>query len=171
MTSPESSYRLIPLSESQWAIVDESDYEYLMQWKWHGEWNTAGKLYAARTDRSGGKRRTVKMARVILGLDHGDKRQADHALHNTLDNRRFADGKVNLRIATPTQNQQNKGRGRNNTSGFKGVCWVTDHAKWKAHIRIDGKSVFLGYFSTRESAYAAYCAAAIKYHGEFACIK
>jgi len=43
--------------------------------------------------------------------------------------------------------------------------------KWIARVRINGKVLYLGVFATDESAYQAYCAAAIEFHGEFARLK
>jgi hypothetical protein len=43
--------------------------------------------------------------------------------------------------------------------------------KWIAQICINGKKKHLGLFSTPELAYAAYCKAALEYHGKFACLK
>ena len=87
----------------------------------------------------------------------------DHRNHNKLDNRR-----ENIRIATPAQNLANsKARG---TSGFKGVS-VTSDVKGKpyqAKIKSNGKTQYLGHFSTPEEAHEAYCVAATKAHGEFA---
>jgi hypothetical protein len=40
--------------------------------------------------------------------------------------------------------------------------------KYQASIQINGKHIHLGYYFILEDAYNAYCAAAKKYHGEFA---
>ena len=40
--------------------------------------------------------------------------------------------------------------------------------KWRAYITYDGKWHHLGYFDTKDKAYAAYCRAALKHFGEFA---
>lgn len=74
---------------------------------------------------------------------------------------------VNLRLATPTQNQQNK-------AGYgqyaKGVTWRDRKEKpYQAKIRVDGKRIHLGSFATEAEAAEAYQQAALKYHGEFAC--
>ena len=73
----------------------------------------------------------------------------------------------NLREATPSQNQFNKGPTALNTSGFKGVSFYKGRKKWWARINIQGKKKHLGYFNTPEEAFAAYCAAAGEVHGEF----
>jgi hypothetical protein len=74
----------------------------------------------------------------------------------------------NLRLATDSQNSHNVGVKTNNKSGFKGVSFSREKNKWRAAIALKGKTFFLGYYKTPEEAHAAYCAAATKYHGEFA---
>src|SRR5436190_3052678 len=45
----------------------------------------------------------------------------------------------NLRKATRSQNEGNKSRRADNTSGYKGVRWRNDIEKYEARIRIAGK--------------------------------
>lgn len=87
----------------------------------------------------------------------------DHANGDKSDNRL-----ENLREATSSQNNANKCRSKNNTSGFKGVSWQSHARKFKAQIRINGRSAHLGYAATAKEAHQMYCTAAIKYFGEFA---
>lgn len=75
---------------------------------------------------------------------------------------------TNLRLATPHQNLCNQKRRVDNTSGLKGVSWCEDRQKWQAGIQTSGKRIGLGRFKTKEEAYAAYCEAARRLHGEFA---
>lgn len=72
---------------------------------------------------------------------------------------------TNLREATSSQNKNNK-RCYSNTSGFKGVG-LHRTGKYRAEIRANGKRMHLGLFENPESAYAAYCEASRKYHGDF----
>ena len=153
--------RLIPLTKGMHAIVDAADYKWLMQWKWNASWNqTVNGFYAKR---GGGGGPTTQMHRVILGLEKGDGKKGDHKNQCTIDNRR-----KNLRDASNPQNTQNQGRRSDNTSGYKGVDFHQGSGKWRARIVVGGKRESLGLFWTKEEAYAAYCAAAIKYFGEFA---
>jgi hypothetical protein len=89
--------------------------------------------------------------------------QVDHEDGNGLNNQRS-----NLRIASPTQNQGNARRRKDNTSGYKGVSWYRRTNKWKAHIRVDKKLRHLGYFIDLTDAARAYDAAALEHFGEFA---
>lgn len=166
MTPSEQSYAEIPLTQGQVAIVNLEDFEWLSQWKWCALWDPTGsKFYASRSHREPGSIKPYPMAmhRLILGLQKGDKRQADHIDGNGLNNRRS-----NLRICTPQQNTWNR-RGKSGTkSGLKGASWYARDKNWRAQIRIGGKYMSLGLYPTAEEAHAAYRAAARDLQGEFA---
>lgn len=158
-------YREISLTRGMVALVDAADYEWL---------NSMGKWQAVSTKRHGRQsfyagrhldRGTFILThRVILGLGKGDKRKGDHIKPGqTLDNRRS-----NLRIATDAQSVGNTLKRRDNTSGFKGVCWHKQNKRWYACISINGKQKSLGTHETPEKAHAAYCEAARAKWGEFA---
>jgi hypothetical protein len=87
--------------------------------------------------------------------------EIDHINGNRSDNRI-----KNLREANHAQNTQNSKTRAHNTSGMKGVG--LHKGKWRALIRVEGKSKHLGYFATPGDAHAAYCSAATELHGEFA---
>lgn len=153
--------RLIALTQGQYCIVNATDYDWLMQWKWQAKKHSNG-YYAQRSERSKGICIGIPMHRVILGLQHGDPLTGDHKDPlGTLDNRR-----ENLRVATRCENQSNRRTPRSNTLGFKGISRQRD--EWRARIYAQGQSKELGTFATKEQAFAAYCEAALKYHGDFA---
>ena len=66
----------------------------------------------------------------------------------------------NLRPASNAENLHNRGKQKNNTSGYKGVSWHKRQKRWIAKIAADGEDHFLGYYDTPEEAHAAYCKAA-----------
>lgn len=74
----------------------------------------------------------------------------------------------NLRLATASQNQANRGKQRNNTSGYKGVYWVESSGKWLAKVVFRGRQYSFGLHDSAEAAHDAYCVGAKKIHGEFA---
>jgi hypothetical protein len=141
-------------------LVDDEDYDFLMQWKWHAWTSPRGTYYAVRTERTG-KQRTIRMHRLLLSAPDGV--EVDHKTGGGLNNQ-----KNNIRIATKAQNGANRSRFKNNTSGFKGVYRRSGPNKWQARIRVDNKLRHLGTFSSVEAAARVYDAAAIKYFGEFA---
>lgn len=90
----------------------------------------------------------------------------DHINGNRADNRW-----VNLRAATAGQNGANQGLRSTNTSGVKGVCWVTSKRKWQASITVGNRDIYLGRFARFDDAVAARKAAEDEHHGVFAHIR
>jgi hypothetical protein len=70
----------------------------------------------------------------------------------------------NLREATGSQNGQNRKINRNNPNGMTGVTWRARENRWVARISIEKSRIFLGGFSTKEAAHAAYLAAKTQLH-------
>jgi hypothetical protein len=144
--------RYIELTQGQVTMVSDRIYDYLMEWKWyaHQEGST---FYAYR--------KHISMHKVIIAAQTGE--QVDHINGNGLDNR-----DENLRLCTHSQNFWNRGKLNTNMSGFKGVSWHKPSRQWQAGIQYNRQHIHLGYFDNPLDAAAAYNAAAIKYHGEFA---
>lgn len=86
----------------------------------------------------------------------------DHINGNKLDNRR-----VNIRFVSQGQNVQNRGKGKNNTSGHTGIRWDDGINKWRAEIQANRKRIYLGSFPELQDAISAREAAEIKYFGEY----
>lgn len=154
--------REIPLTQGQFAIVDDGDYDWLNQYKWNVLKMNGGNFYAVRSSLKNGKQYAIYMTRFILGLEFGDSRQADHQNHNTLDNRRD-----NIRICTPLQNQRNQKLRSNTSSKYKGVYWDKLKQKWGVQITINRKHKHLGYWIMEEVAALRYDMVAIREYGVF----
>ncbi len=159
VTQPlDTSYRLIPLTQGQNAIVDDTDFVWLSQWNWCAHWSPeTNSFYAMR----GESNRAIYMHRFILNCH--SKTWGDHKNHDTLDNRR-----ENLRNASPTQNHANRRIYSTSTSGFKGVSWNKNARKWMAYIKIEKRRKYLGLFTSANEAARAYDAEAKDLFGEFA---
>lgn len=88
--------------------------------------------------------------------------QIDHINGDRSDNR-FC----NLRIATHSENQHNRGRQINNRSGAPGVHWANREQRWIAKIKINGKTRHIGAFIELSAAIAARQLAEQKFFGTF----
>ena len=87
----------------------------------------------------------------------------DHINKDRLDNRL-----ENLRLATRSQQNQNKGLQKNNTSGFKGVSWSKQTNKYRAQIMVNKQSISLGFYTDPIEAAHIRDEAALEHFGEFA---
>lgn len=159
--------KTIPLTRGLTALVDDADFTWLNQWKWSTQRPQSRWPYAVRTDhsqtgRKGGRSAKVFMHRLICGVSGED--MVDHRNGDTLDNRRS-----NLRIATNSQNQQNR-RLVAGKHPYKGIQYNRESGKWQTQITVDGTRKYIGMFSTAEQAARGYDAAAREYFGEFAAV-
>jgi len=153
----------IKLTQGQVTTVDDTDYDWLNQWKWYAM-KVCNTFYAVRNIRkSDGKQRKVLMHRVILGLKSSDPHEADHRNGNGLCNKQN-----NLRIVTHAQNLHNQRPQKNCSSVYKGVCWKKQYAKWRAQIKKNKQETFLGYFDNEIDAAKTYDKAAKLFFGKFA---
>lgn len=145
----------IPLTQGKLALIDDADYDLVKRLRWCACWEPRGKVFYVRSSEG------IYLHRLIMQPDPA--MTVDHINHNPLDNRRS-----NLRIATRSQNQMNRGKQSNNTTGYKGVSLFKRTGKYRAYIMVQGKETHLGYFTTAEEASAAYQAKLGEFHGEFA---
>lgn len=77
-----------------------------------------------------------------LGIDHIDGDGSNNKI-------------ANLRVATKSENQQNRPRISKNSSGTLGVSWDKPRKKWAVSAFLDGKQHHLGRFTSKEEANAA----------------
>jgi HNH endonuclease len=153
--------RRIPLTRWLYAIVFESDYDYLMQWVWYAAPCVfTGRFYAKRREYR--TQEIITMANQLLQPEKG--LIVDHINGEwTLDNRRS-----NLRIGTQRNNAENTRSHRDSRSRYKGVCFDARYGKWQSTVTPKGKRLFLGYFTGEKAAALAYNRKAFELFGEFA---
>lgn len=149
----------IPLANGRGiALVDDADYEWLSQQKWHNHSNYAH------------NRKHGPMHRAIMNAP--ESAEVDHINRNRLDNQR-----ANLRLVSRRENARNQSKpitrsGHPLTSRFKGVSWKATAKTWRAQITIRTNNnirvIHLGYFNDQIEAANAYDRAARTHFGEFA---
>lgn len=150
----------VELANGGEAIVDPEYYELVSVYNWR-RWDTTATSYAISS--SGQFGRAIYMHRVIAGAPHG---QVVHHLNgNGLDNRL-----TNLHLGTQQENLAAIGPQPNNSSGYKGVR----HAgraltkPWIARIKVDRRTLHIGYYATAEEAALAYNKEALLRFGDLA---
>ncbi len=105
-----------------------------------------------------------KAHRLIFMLHHGYMpAEIDHINGDRSDNRI-----ENLRPATRSENQCNRGAISSNTSGYPGVSWHKKSKAWVVRLMKNGKSHAIGYFKDLELAGLVSAEARSLYHGNFA---
>lgn len=154
-TAPCADYILIPLAgDKGFSKISPEDIELALASKWrlgaHG--------YAVSCKHC----KDALLHRRILCTPEGFV--TDHINGDKLDNRRS-----NLRVATPSQNQQNnRGRVADRKSRYKGIVWLAKENKWAAGILIYGRYRRISRHIFQEDAARAYDSAALFYFREFA---
>ncbi len=155
----------IKLTQGRVAWVDDCDFDYLNQWKWRWVKHRDSTGYAVRN--------RPRPSRKVIHLHHEVATRAGLPLDKLIDHKDrdgLNNSRSNLRSATPSQNSCNRALRKDSRTGRKGVSFDKGRGKWFAKIQFNGRQHFLGRFATLEAASDAYDAAALKLHGEFACL-
>jgi len=152
----------IPLTQGEFALVDDDDYAELSKWKWfcmknklHPQLKYAARNFYPKGGKGVGVH--IKMHRFILKAPRG--LWVDHKDGNGLNNQ-----KDNIRLIEKKQNNHNRKLAKNNKSGYKGVSWNKNYKKWVA--RIGSERRVLGVFDDPKEAASVYNRAAIKRYGK-----
>lgn len=154
----------ISLSKGYVTLVDDEDFDLIMEFsrKWHVR-EASHTCYAASYVVGTKGKQHMLMHRLITDAPHGVL--VDHWDRNGLHNWR-----KNLRLAHGSGNQINATT--KSATGYRGVAHADKGAygKFVAFIRPSKseKRIYLGRFSSAESAAHAYDEAAKKFHGEYA---
>lgn len=169
--------KLIPLTgkygTGKFAIVDDEDYDELMQYKWY-----------LRNDYT--IKRSIPLSNVRISMHrHIMKPENSEINVDHIDRNRLNNQKSNLRLCSNKENNLNKGKpthiynNRKNqdksqkqpcSSKFKGVSWSDRDNGWVASIKQDGKNYYLGQFQNEIDAAEHYDYKAIELFGQFACL-
>jgi len=147
----------IDLTRGFVALIDEGDTEMVSRFTWIADVRSESQVYClaqAEPGRGSGK---VRMHRLLMGCEKGDRRIIDHISGVGTDNRR-----CNLRFCSSSQNNSNR-RSRSGTKGVKETGGCFD-----ASITSNSHTFFLGRFRDIDSARRIYNVAALHLHGEFA---
>lgn len=153
--------KYIPLTQNQHAIVDDSDYDWLSQWKWYA-FKDGQTFYALRTAsrKAPGVRKKIRMHRIII--DAPNDMEVDHLNGDGLDNQRN-----NLRLATRSENGRNM-RPQNAKSGYKGVYKNPIGKTWIAQAHKGNKKHYAGCYLNPVVAALAYDLLAFRIFGSYA---
>jgi hypothetical protein len=153
--------KTIKLSRQLVTVVDDDDYDFLMQWKWSADHKGYAIRSEKRTETGRTFRKQLYMHRVIMGAN--PLILVDHINGDVLDNR-----KENLRFATHPENMRNRRIQRNNKTGYKGVGYNPKKNRYYSYLKVNGKSRIV--FLTRDKAEAAhiYNQFAEQIYGDFA---
>jgi hypothetical protein len=119
--------------------------------RWHPKPDKAGYImYAVLEDSA--KYKEHRLVYLLNNPDMDQSLQIDHINSIRSDNRID-----NLRTVTNQQNQFNR-------PASLGFYWVPSKQLWNAKIKVDSKSIHLGYYDTILDARAAYLRGKKKYH-------
>ena len=154
--------KVIYLTQGKETTVNELDYIKHGHHKWFAiKQRGENRYYAVRKGtKLDGDRQGIRIFLHAEIMNTPADMDTDHINGDGLDNR--AD--VNLRIITRQQNTMNKGKNKNNKSGYKGVS-LHKSGSWRSEINVGGNKIYLGIFKCKHEAARVWNFAARMYHG------
>jgi len=151
--------RVIGLNKNSHVIVDDDDYDRVMEHKWSLV-TKSGCEYSHRCVDSRRSRQVHQTLHYfILGIKPKKGLEVHHRDGDGLNNT-----KANLVVLNRIQHRHTRGKPSNNTSGYKGVGKRGD--RWVAKFKARGLWVHVGYFNTAREAAIAHDKFSVKMFGK-----
>ena len=153
--------KLIPLTQGQFAKVDDDMYDSLIKHKWMAQYSPITKTYYATRNgsrKNGIRNKIIRMHRMIINVEDG--KIVDHRDHDTLNNQ-----VTNLRPCSYSENMANS-RVLAGKSGYRGV--YPKGSRWSSKIVVNGVFIYLGQFKCKHEAAKEWNIISLWHHGEFA---
>lgn len=148
----KEDYILGITSKGETFFIDTDDYEKVKDYTWR----ISNNGYVVTTKNN----KVILLHRLIMNPDEG--LVVDHINHDKKDNR-----KDNLRICTYSNNNMNKLKLPNNTSGVTGVTWNKNCGAWISQIGLNNETIILGYNTDFDKAVKLRKDAEKKYFAEY----
>lgn len=138
----------IPLTQGLFSVVDEEDFDKVMQNKWHAVIGANGSYYAQRWTTGVRPRKVIRLSHFILGITELPRGQlVDHKNRDSLDNT-----KNNLRITNKSVNAYNTDRSEKGSF----IYYIANRGTWKACVpHTTNPLIAIGTFKTYEEALQA----------------
>lgn len=133
-------------------LVDKEDYNKIREYKWTVNPST-GHVWCNE----------LKQFLQDFIIPHDKNTTIDHINRIKTDNR-----KSNLRLGTMANNNCNREKLSNNTSGIIGVSWCNRDKVWSAQIYRNNKKIHCGNYKNKKDAIIARLKAEKEYYSEFA---
>lgn len=146
-------------------LIDAEDKPRIdtLKTKWSLLRQKNGDISGIKSTRTFKGNKTIWLHRFLMGSKNGDRLDIDHEDMSPLDNR-----KCNLRICNRSENQCNRGKNKNNTTGEKCIFWEERPKKFRVRIKKYNKLYHCGLFDTIEKAIKVRDEKLKELHGEFA---
>ena len=151
----------IRVGRKNFALVDDDDYEALIEYNWILLSCSGGLRYATRKNQAGKRPYAFLMHREIMSVPKG--LTVDHIDGNGLNN-----CKNNLRLATHSEQQWNRQKNSNNTTGYRGVYYDKRNKIYRAEMRAGRVKWSLGTYTNPRDAAIAYNVATLLLKDEHA---
>lgn len=140
----------VPLSQGQFATVDDEDYPLVSEFRWCYRSNKDGTQgYAVRHHKVEGKDRLLYLHRQLMPT--GKNQEAIFLNHDRLDCR-----KENLKVVSHEEARWHHRVRKDSKSGVKGVRYLPETDLWAAYVYRHGHCYPVGTYPTKEAASAAY---------------
>ncbi len=153
----------IPVNKGLRAKIEAEDYDRVMEHTWRVIKKDSGRLKVVTNVMTKLGNRQVSLGQFLMNPPKG----------KMVYPRRFMEGldyrKSNLIVCTMKERQRILPKSRNHgSSRFKGVSFVQSLKRWRSSIKVDGKSISIGVFTSELEAAAAYNKAAREHFGDMA---